>query len=190
MGDELIAGLGDPTALGWTGRVLARTVTDPPILGMTLAVPGENTADLAARWESEVLRRMSADVPARLVIGLRSHDLDTSVSLARGRLHVANLLDSAERRGLSPFVVGPPPRRDVNTKIQGDLSDAFADVCYRRGIPYVDTFTPLLSHDQWNTDLILSHGYTPSQAGYGLLAWLVLHSGWHQWLGISATPTT
>jgi hypothetical protein len=24
----------------------------------------------------------------------------------------------------------------------------------------------------------------PRQAGYGLMAWLVLHSAWHEWLGI------
>jgi hypothetical protein len=24
----------------------------------------------------------------------------------------------------------------------------------------------------------------PGQAGYGLMAWLVLHTGWHQWLGL------
>lgn len=183
VGDELIAGLGDARALGWTGRVLARTPAEPPLLGLTLAVPGENSHGLSERWEAEVTRRMS-DAPARLVVGLGSHDLDTSVTLARGRLHLANLLDSAERRGLRPFVVGPPPRRDVPTKLQADLSYAFGDVCDRRGIPYVDTFTPLLNHEQWNTDLILSNGYTPHQAGYGLIAWLVLHSGWNQWLGI------
>lgn len=184
VGDELVAGLGDARALGWTGRVLARTPTEPPLLGLTLAVPGENSQGLAERWESEVTRRMSSDAPARLVVGLGSHDLDTGITLARGRLHLANLLDSAERRGLHPFVVGPPPRRDISPKLQADLSAAFADVCDRRAIPFVDTFTPLYQHDQWNTDLIISRTYTPHQAGYGLLAWLVLHSGWHEWLGL------
>ncbi len=26
----------------------------------------------------------------------------------------------------------------------------------------------------------------PLQAGYGLMAWLVLNSSWHDWLGIAA----
>jgi len=27
----------------------------------------------------------------------------------------------------------------------------------------------------------------PRQAGYGLMAWLVLHSAWHEWLGVDQT---
>ncbi|WP_346426210.1 hypothetical protein [Actinobaculum sp. 313] len=65
IGDELVAGLGDARALGWTGRVMARTANDPPILAMTLAVPGEDSAHLATRWEEEVgggsIPRHSAD---------------------------------------------------------------------------------------------------------------------------------
>jgi len=28
----------------------------------------------------------------------------------------------------------------------------------------------------------------PGQAGYGLIAWLVLHTGWHAWLGLPENP--
>ncbi len=184
MGDELVAGLGDPRALGWTGRVMARTSNEPPIMWMNLAVPGEDTARLAGRWEEEAKRRIAPDIDCRLVIGLGSHDLDTSQTLARARLHLANLIDSAERIRLRTFVVGPPPRRDISKKIQGDLTRAYSDVCVRRGIPFVDTFTPLAAHEQWNTDMTVSSSYTPRQAGYGLMAWLVLHNGWHEWLGV------
>lgn len=163
---------------------MARTASDPASVAMELAVPGENTAQLAERWHTEVGRRIDPDCDCRLVIGLGSHDLDTSQTLARARLHLANLLDSAERMRLQIFVVGPPPRRDVAPKIQADLSRAFSDVCERRVIPYVDTFTPLVQHEQWNTDMTMSGGYAPRQAGYGLMAWLVLHNGWNQWLGI------
>lgn len=184
VGDELVAGFGDARALGWTGRVMARTLNDPPILHLTLAVPGENTAELAGRWEAEVTSRVNNEADCRLVIGMGSHDLDTGLTLARARLHLANLLDSAERMRLRPFVVGPPPRRDLSPKIQGDFTRAYGDVCTRREVPFVDTFTPLVSHEQWNTDMVLSGGYTPRQAGYGLMAWLVLHNGWNQWLGV------
>ena len=186
VGDELVAGQGDARALGWTGRVMARTASEPATLAMELAVPGENTASLALRWQEEVQRRIDPELDCRLVIGLGSHDLDTGQTLARARLHLANLLDSAERLRLKTFVVGPPPRRDVAPKIQADLSRAFSDVCERRLIPYVDTFTPLIQHEQWNTDMTVSDGYAPRQAGYGLMAWLVRHNGWNQWLGVGS----
>jgi hypothetical protein len=42
-----------------------------------------------------------------------------------------------------------------------------------------------IGHEQWRSDLGASHdGVHPGQAGYGLIAWLVLHGGWDQWLDL------
>jgi lysophospholipase L1-like esterase len=110
------------------------------------------------------------------------------VSLARSRLHLANILDDCATRGLPAFVVGPPPgpHDRLNPSI-GELSAVFADVCLRRRVPYVDTFTPLVAHEDWLTDLAAGDGMHPGQAGYGLIAWLVLHGGWRTWLGLPET---
>ncbi|QJC21357.1 GDSL-type esterase/lipase family protein [Arcanobacterium buesumense] len=186
VGDELVAGFGDARALGWTGRVMARTACEPPLMPLTLATPGEGTEALAARWENDVVTRMDRGGDNRLVLGLGSHDLDHGLSLARSRLYVANILDNAMSLGLAPFVVGPPPRNDQPQRNQHDLSQAFADVCTRRNVPFVDCFTPLYNHEQWITDMSMNATYAPRQAGYGLMAWLVLHKGWHSWLGISS----
>ena len=48
----------------------------------------------------------------------------------------------------------------------------------------MDCFTPLTTHEQWQSDLAAGDGDHPGQAGYGLLAWLVLHGGWGAWLGV------
>ena len=58
---------------------------------------------------------------------------------------------------------------------------AYGDVTTRRNHVYVDTFNPLQHHEQWRKDLAANHG-NPGQAGYGLIAWLVLHRGWYNWL--------
>lgn len=187
VGDELVAGTGDPKALGWVGRVCARTALDPAPVVMPLAVPGETTAALAARWEDEVMRRLGPD-PApganHLVIALGRADLAAGVSLARSRLNLANVLDTAESRRLATFVVGPPPGAHEDPGRQAELSAAFADVTTRRRVPYVETYSPLARHEQWLADLAGGDGRTPGQAGYGLMAWLVLHSGWNRWLGL------
>ena len=58
-------------------------------------------------------------------------------------------------------------------------------MCSRRSVPFVDCFRPLLGHDQWRSELAASRdGHHPGQAGYGLIAWLVLHNGWNEWLRI------
>ena len=187
VGDELVAGVGDAKGLGWVGRVTARTALEPPPVVMTLAVPGETTGGLAMRWGSEAgLRLQDAPegTPCHLVVGLGRADLTSGTSLARSRLNLANVLDEAESRRLSAFVVGPPPGAHEDPERQAELSAAFADVAQRRRVPYVETYAPLAQHEQWQADLAAGDGRVPGQAGYGLMAWLVLHSGWHRWLGL------
>ena len=184
VGDELAAGVGDPRGLGWVGRVAARTHAPTPITVLTLAVPGETSTALGGRWEDEVGRRLPPDTDNRLVIALGRADVDAGLSLARSRLNLANVLDVADQRRITTFVVGPPPGRAADGDKIEDLSGAYSDVATRRRVPYVDTYTPLAAHEQWLGDLAAGDGRLPGQAGYGLMAWLVLHSGWQGWLGL------
>ncbi|WP_205786731.1 GDSL-type esterase/lipase family protein [Specibacter cremeus] len=185
VGDELVAGVGDPRALGWLGRVLARTPQDDvSVESFVLASPQEGTEALAARWLQEAGRRFDDFHENRLVVGLSGRDIEFGLTTARSRLNLANILDGASQLNIPVFVVGPPPSLDpaLNRKL-ADLNAAFADVTTRRKHSYVDTFAPLQNHEQWRTDLAANAG-SPGQAGYGLMAWLVLHRGWHQWLNI------
>jgi lysophospholipase L1-like esterase len=188
VGDDLVAGVGDPRSLGWVGRVAARTSrTEAQITFYCLGVPAETTADLLGRWGDETRRRFTgaAAEDCRLAVGLGHEDLRRGLSLPRSRLNLANLLDECNARGLQVFVVGPPPAPEEshNERI-AELSGAFSDVCLRRAVPYVDCFSPLISHEDWLTDMAAGDGAHPGQAGYGLIAWLVLHGGWHTWLGL------
>lgn len=187
VGDELLAGLGDPRALGWLGRVLARTTPDnASVEAFSLAAPAEGTEALAGRWLAEATRRFADGADNRLIIALSDRDLDLELSTARSRLNLANILDGAAQLSIKVLVVGPPPGLDAERNRRlADLSAAFADVTTRRKHVYVDTFTPLQAHEQWRSDLA-SNGGSPGQAGYGLMAWLVLHRGWFQWLDIPA----
>lgn len=186
VGDELAVGVGDARALGWTGRVVARTHFDRPAMVFPLAIPGETTTQLSARWEAEAWARFGpeGEVENRLVVALGRHDVAANLSVARSRLNLANILDVAEANRVPAFVVGPPPGRPEEGERIAELSDAFADVASRRRVPYVDTYTPLASHEQWLADLAQNGSTYPGQAGYGLMAWLVLHCGWHAWLGL------
>ncbi|HXF01819.1 MAG TPA: GDSL-type esterase/lipase family protein, partial [Arthrobacter sp.] len=140
--------------------------------------------ELAGRWLQEAGRRFDDGFENRLIIGLSGRDLELGLSTARSRLNLANILDGAAQLSVKVFVVGPPPGLDAQRNAQlAELSTAFGDVTTRRKHVFVDTFTPLLNHEQWRTDLA-SNGGAPGQAGYGLLAWLVLHRGWYPWLDL------
>jgi len=187
-GDGFVAGYGDPKALGWVSRVVGRTTThDADLTAYNLGVRNQTSADVMARWRIECGPRWAGRAERRLVIGVGAHDVPSGVSTARSRLNLANVLDEATTSGIATFVVGPPPTLDpeLNTRL-ATLSAAQADVCDRRGVPFVDCFTPLQHHDQWISDLGAGDGIHPGQAGYGLIAWLVLHYGWQQWLQLDA----
>jgi lysophospholipase L1-like esterase len=186
VGDPYVTGYGDPKALGWVGRVVARTPRDTLDLTVhQLGVRGDSTAGVLARWREETGRRWFDGADNRLVLAVGANDVGQGISLARTRLNLANVVDEAVALGLQPFVVGPPPWLDqaANSALRS-VVDAERDVCERRSVPFVDCFTPLLGHAQWFADLGPGDGVHPGQAGYGLLAWLVLHSGWGAWLGV------
>ncbi|MBC3762783.1 GDSL-type esterase/lipase family protein [Quadrisphaera oryzae] len=191
VGDDLVAGVGDPRALGWVGRVAARTRTEHDAVAatvMALGVPGESTTGLRERWYAEASRRWGG-TDDRLVVALGHADAAAGASLARSRLNLADVLDTAAAADVPAFVVGPPPPLDPSLRVAvAELAGGWADVASRRGVPYVDCFGPLLAHDQWIADLEAGDGVHPGQVGYGLLAWLVLHGGWHAWLGLPLTP--
>lgn len=186
IGDSFVAGIGDPKAQGWVGRVLGRTPAgDSSLAFYNLGVRGSTSADVAERWKSEGPLRWGDVAERRLVVQVGAADAAAGVSLARHRLNLANILDEAASRGISTFVVGPPPgSNDEDDAAVRALSDAQRDVCERRGVPFVDIVTPLAGHDQWQSDLAASGDQHPGQAGYGLIAWLVLHHGWSEWIGL------
>lgn len=179
-----MAGAGDPKALGWVSRVVARTSHgDAHLASYNLGVGNETSTDVLARWRAETETRWRATNERRLIVGFGTHDVIQGMTTARSRLNLANILDDASTTGIASFVVGPPPTADqeLNQRLEV-LVDAQADVCARRRITYVDCFRPLLGHDQWQSDLAAGDGRHPGQAGYGLIAWLVLHAGWQDWL--------
>lgn len=189
IGNEVLAGHGDPRALGWFGRVLARTSGDDFRLeSYALASPDEGTEALAERWLQEATRRFGEGCDNRLVVALSDRDLDFGLSTARSRLNLANILDAASQMSIKALVVGPIPSLDNERNARlAELSAAYADVASRRHHAFVDTFGPLQNHEQWRTDLA-ANGGLPGQAGHGLIAWLVLHRGWYRWLDL-AEPT-
>lgn len=186
VGDSFVAGKGDPKALGWVSRVVARTPSaDAELVTYNLGVAGEASSDVLARWRAETAPRWASSNERRLVVGFGTNDIRQGMTTARSRLNLANILDDAATTGIATFVVGPPPSADneLNAKLQV-LVDAQADVCARRRVTYVDCFRPLVGHDQWQSDLAAGDGFHPGQAGYGLIAWLVLHAGWQEWLAL------
>jgi acyl-CoA thioesterase-1 len=186
LGDSLVSASGDPKGMGWLGRVLARTpVVEPLIDVYPLPNPGDTSAKLLERYNGEAQLRFSTAAENRLVLVLPNYDPASGISISRSRLNAATILDDAKRKGVECFVIGPTPHRnpELNSEIE-HLSAGFEDVCARRGVHYVDCFTPLIGHEGWNAEISTDPAGRPGQIGHGLIAWLVLNRGWNEWLGL------
>ena len=187
IGDAYVAGYGDPKGSGWVSRVVGRTEhPDVDITAYQLGVRGDTSADVVARWRVEGPPRWKGRSEKRLVVAVGHNDAANYMSIARVRLNLANILDDAAASGVAAFAVGPTPTLDpdLNGRLEA-VVEAQADVCARRGVPYVDCYRPLNGHEQYRSDLGASgDGIHPGQAGYGLIAWLVLHGGLDRWLDL------
>ena len=188
LGASQVAGVGDPKALGWVGRVVARSQSPDIVLTTyNLGVRGATSADSLDRFRAETPARFDGRAERRLVVSLGTEDIAAGVSIARHRLNLATILDDAASVGLSAFGVGPAPAGSGEQLNAGDRG-------VRRGggrrlrpsrVPLVDCYRPLVEHEQWVADLAVSPIPAPPQAGYGMIAWLVLNNGWREWLDIA-----
>ncbi|MHB8275212.1 MAG: GDSL-type esterase/lipase family protein, partial [Dermatophilaceae bacterium] len=140
IGDAYVAGYGDPKGLGWVSRVVSRTAhADVDITAYQLGVRDETSADVLARWRIECPPRWKGRSEKRLVVAVGHHDAEIGMSTARVRLNLANILDDAAASGVAAFAVGPTPTLDADLNARLEIVvEAQADVCARRGVPYVD----------------------------------------------------
>lgn len=189
FGDSFVAGIGDPTGLGWVGHVVAASHdAGRPITAYNLGVRGDTSADVAARFEAEThARTRNATARYGVVLAFGANDMtvqDNRLRVAPGLAvkTLGRLIDLAEEGGHGVFVVGPPPvgERDQDERIR-ELSNQFAHVVTHRGVPFAEAARVLSSHDGWRSEAAAHDGSHPGAGGYAALAEIVLAAGWPQW---------
>lgn len=182
FGDALVAGFGDPKALGWVGRVAART---PPSTGIALTtyplgVRDEAIEDIVVRMPLESATRFARGDEHRVVLALGVVDAEREVGAARAAAALEFGLAATKARSL---VIGPPPLGDdVLRGRVAELDAAYAETCERIEVPYVATYPALNGRKPWH-DARTDDGH-PNQTGYGLLTRVILDGGWYDWLGV------
>ena len=116
VGDSYVAGFGDPKALGWVSRVVARTPhTGIDLATYNLGVRGQSSTDVLGRWQREAEVRWISCNERRLVVSFGLNDIAQGMTTARSRLNLANILDDASSSATATYVVGPAPTIDVET---------------------------------------------------------------------------
>jgi acyl-CoA thioesterase I len=192
IGDSLVNGTGDPTLLGWVGRICAaarRRGVD--LTCYNLGIRGNTSADIAQRWQEETTRRLPAGIDGGLVFSFGTNDCMIEggaprVAIERSLEHARAILDAARQKHPT-LMLGPAPSMigDADARI-GPLSRALATLCAELGIAYLDLHTPLAAMPLWRIEITVGDGAHPGAAGYALIVDLV--EGWEPWWRWTSPP--
>lgn len=191
-GDSYVAGTGDPTGLGWVGRVTAAALArGHRLTAYNLGVRGETSRQVADRLADELRPRLSAGDEHRVVLAFGVND--TVEQGGRVRLPSAGSVEALHRAidaagRAATLVVGPPAVDDdaQNGRLRR-LGDQFARACADRGVPWVDTFGPTVGDATWRHEVGGGDGFHPDAAGYAVLA-SVVERPFLAWLGAPPEP--
>lgn len=186
IGDSFVAGIGDETALGWTGRLAARaSAAGIPATAYNLGVRGNTSSDILARCRGEVDARRSPKRQTLVVLSMGVNDTTQVDGRARIPLEdsCANLELLLEMFADDPvLVVGPPAvSDDAQNKQIRELTERYRSVCRGRGIPFVQVFHALELDPVWRRQVLEGDGAHPRSEGYAALYELVAPT-WDGWL--------
>lgn len=189
VGDSFVAGIGDETALGWTGRLATRqAAAGNPITAYNLGVRGNTSAQILERISAEIDQRRSPLRPTRVVLSVGVNDTTYVNGIPRilpddSCTNLERILETLS--GDPVLVVGPPAVSDdaQNARI-AELSNRFLALCRARGVPYVEVFSELERHPVWRQQVLAGDGAHPRSQGYQALYGLVVPT-WDRWMGLS-----
>jgi lysophospholipase L1-like esterase len=191
IGDSIVAGVGDDEGRGWVGRVSSATRrAGIDHTSYNIGIRGDTAADVLARWEQEVTRRLNAAMKNRLVIQVGVNDARDGIERdpEASEADLAAFVDGARGAGLDPLVVGPiPTAQSAESERIGALSERFARVCAERRAAFVEVHAALRDSGSFLAS-IEADGYHPDAEGHAAIAKVVLHNGWWEWLAREAGP--
>ncbi len=185
IGDSIVNGTGDETALGWAGRLsTAAHSFGTPVTYYNLGVRRDTSRDILLRWKNECTSRLPSFCDGRIVLSCGIND----TSIENGKLRVKPeeacsnvriILVGAKKYNV--IMVGPPPIADQEQNVRiKEISKAFANEAQLLGIPYIELFENLSSDKEYIKELLEGDGAHPKSQGYSKIADIIstLSSWW------------
>lgn len=185
LGDSLVNGTGDDTALGWAGRLCAKARAGGALLTYyNLGIRGNTSKDILARWQNECALRVPAGIDGRIVLSCGVNDTvmqgrATRLTIDESCASVREILTHAAAK-YKTIMVGPPPVNDdaQNERIK-TLAIAFAGEAQAVGVSYIEIFAQLVKDARYRQELAENDGAHPRSAGYAAIAECIAASaGW------------
>jgi lysophospholipase L1-like esterase len=185
FGDSLTLGYGDPSGLGWVGRICAEQMRKEAVLThYNLGVRRENSADIAERFTSEAEKRHFPTHETHYVFSFGVNDAAVQADGKR-RVSSAETLENTRRilqaaDGAKCVFVGSPPVADAaHTARVAETLRWVEIVCREFEVPYLDVMSRLRESKKYLRELEAGDGAHPGRAGYDDIARVV--SQWDAW---------
>lgn len=185
VGDSFVNGTGDPTKLGWTGRLSQNSQNNNlDITHYNLGIRRETSGDILKRWEAECHARLPEVSENKVVFSFGVNDTvmengQKRVSLAKSIENAKTILVRASKK-YDVIMIGLPPIDDEEqNKMIKELDIEYQALCHALEIPYLSVFEKLANDQRWKNEVLSNDGAHPRDKGYEILANHIKNwSGW------------
>ena len=172
IGDSYVNGTGDPTYLGWPGRVCkASRTSEIAITCYNLGIRADTSTDVLRRWEQEVAARSLIPHDGRVVFGFGANDcwIESGTTRVKRTDTVKNTEQILMRaHALFPtLMVGPPPGINSAQNVQrAEMSTLLATIAQKVGVPYLEIINDLEADGTWQREASRGDQIHPDLGGY------------------------
>ncbi|MBG0791222.1 MAG: G-D-S-L family lipolytic protein [Desulfovibrionaceae bacterium] len=177
FGDSLTLGCGDPSGLGWPGRISGKLATHGAALtSYNLGVRQNTTVKLCDRWQHEAEPRLLQGQETKLVFNFGVADVMNAVPADDTLASAETILTQAKTLG-EVLLIGPTPvGNEAKTGTIADLSARLEELCETLDVPFVPVMEPMLESDLYKQALADGDSVHPTVMGYAALAEHILQS--------------
>jgi len=185
IGDSFINGTGDPTKLGWIGRVSAMSENKKnEITHYNLGIRRETSFDILQRWQNECQSRLPNISENYIVFSFGVNDSviednEVRVTVKDSAKNAKEILGTAKKQ-YKVIMIGPPAiGSDEQNKRIKQYNNTYQQVCQELEIPFLSIFERVKNDKVWRTEVSSNDGAHPREQGYNLLANFI--KSWDGW---------
>lgn len=185
VGDSFVNGTGDPTKLGWSGRLSSNSQNKQrDITHYNLGIRRDTSADILKRWEAECEARLPEISENKVVFSFGVNDTviengKRRVSLQDSVNNAKTMLENAAKK-YNVLMVGMPPVDDeTQNEAIKELDSLYQTLCKELNIPYLSIYEKLVTDTIWRDEVSSNDGAHPRENGYKLLADFI--RTWDSW---------
>jgi len=177
FGDSITLGFGDPSGLGWPGRVSGKIANlGVEVTHYNLGVRKDVSPLLAKRWKGEAELRKIGGMECKLIFSFGTADVMNGIEPADTLAAAEAILSEAKEMG-DVLLVGPTPVTDAEKSRKiGILSELLAGLCKKLDIPFVPVVDGMLASPLYVESLKDGDNVHPPLPGYAVLADFILQS--------------